>query len=316
MVSTHYRMHARNGGFFSNFNGVINRLKYTVGPGDTCEVCWHANGVYCRGRTVPQSQFPYGTAEDGNLWLRFFEPLPFQAAPDVKYVTKDIWELDHAGCYFGSYRAWAKRQCRLYSPENIGWRSKFHDVYRQYVKPLPHIVHRVREFQSTHFADGNTVGVHIRNAKHGIEEIGKEAYDVSHFSAAIRTIYGQQTPTIFLATDNEAVIREMRDEFGSHVVYQKDVARSALNDTELHFNRQGDTRLGDDVLSDALLLASCDRTIHTNSNIATAVAFMNPAIQMHYIGRFETPLQAALCDAGRLFLGGRSLRRGLWRSAG
>ncbi len=300
-MSTHYRMHARNAGFFSNFNGVINRLKYAVGPGDTFEVCWNANRVYWKDRPVNQTQFPYGTAEDGNLWLKFFEPIPFDVDPHLQLTTQDIWGYDQEGWCFGSYRAWGKRQCRLYAPGNAGWRMEFHRVYRDYVTPLPRITTRVEEFRKQHLENRDSVGVHIRSIQHSFEELGNEAYDVGHFAAVIRQTYGNALPTIFLATDNEEVIRDMEEEFGSRVVYQSDVIRSASNAEEVHLDRPGDSRLGDDVLSDTLLLASCRRMIHTSSNIATAVAYINPTIQMDYLGRYETPWELALSQTRRLF---------------
>ncbi len=276
-----------------------------------------ADRLYWRDRLVPQSQFPYGTVDDGNIWLKFFEPLPCQPDPYVNYTRREIWELDHHGWFFGSYRGWGKRACRLYSPENSEWRSLFHDVYRRCIRPVTRITERVDRFRSKYLENKTSVGVHIRNGRHSVEQVGGEVYDVSHFAEAIRDTYGSRIPTIFLATDKDVVVRDMQDEFGDAVVYQQDVIRSAIDDDEqIHWNRTGNLQLGDDVLSDALLLASCQRMIHTTSNVATAVALMNPHIDMHYIGAYERAPLVMLNHANRLLYGGRSLRRWLMGSNG
>jgi hypothetical protein len=140
------------------------------------------------------------------------------------------------------------------------------------------------------------VGVHIRNVRHSQEQVGQEAYGVPHFAQAVRRLYGGELPVIFLATDSDDVIQAMRDEFGPAVVYQNDVLRTpAGEDEQLHFFRRGDVRLGQDVLSDGLLLAACDRLVHVTSNVATAVALFNPDLDLHYIGRFE-PTPRVLWD--------------------
>lgn len=292
----HYVIHARNAGFFSNLNGAINRLYYTLAPRDTGEVSWRVDQLREGPHIVAQTQFPYGTVEDGNLWTRFFEPLPLAAGNAAGSEVREIWELEHQGWCFGSYHAAARRACRLYVPGRQGWRRVFHDVFRRYIRPRPEVLERAAQFRRTHVTGPHTVGVHIRNVRHSQEQVGQEAYGVPHFAQAIRRLYGGEIPTIFLATDSDDVIRAMHDEFGRAVVYQTDVMRTpAGEDEQLHFFRQGDIRFGQDVLSDSLLLAACDRLIHVTSNVATAVALFNPDLDLHYVGRFE-PTSRVLWD--------------------
>jgi hypothetical protein len=58
-VAFRYVIHARDAGFFSNFNGVINRLGNTVGQDGIGAVNWQANQVVRDGVVVRQTQFPY-----------------------------------------------------------------------------------------------------------------------------------------------------------------------------------------------------------------------------------------------------------------
>lgn len=314
----HYVIHARNAGFFSNLNGVLNRLYHTVQPQDTCEVHWRVDSLREGNRIVAQTQFPYGAVEDGNLWLRFFEPLPEAAGNATGGPVREIWELEHQGWCFGCYHAAARRACRLYAPGRQRWRRVFHDVYRRYVRPRAEILERAARFGRKHLAGQPTVGVHIRNARHSQEQVGQEIYGVPQYAEAIRRLYGNDLPTIFLATDSDDVIQAMHAEFGRAVVYQEDVLRTPRGQAEqLHFFRQGDVRFGQDVLSDGLLLAACDRLIHATSNIATAVALINPDLNLHYIGRYE-PAFRVLCDQlwGRVRRSLASNRpRAEWREA-
>ncbi len=121
----------------------------------------------------------------------------------------------------------------------------------------------------------------------------------SRTSPGLRRLYGGDSPVIFLATDSDDVIQAMHDEFGPAVVYQTDVLRTpAGEDEQLHFFRQGDVRFGQDVLTDGLLLAACDRLIHVTSNVATAVPLFNPDLDLHYIGRFDRRLASSGIRSG------------------
>jgi hypothetical protein len=305
-----YVIHARDAGFFSNFNGVINRLANTVGQDDIGVVNWQANQVVRDGVVVRQAQFPYGAPADGNLWNRFFEPLPFVPNRSIHYQQRDIWEIDHCGMCFGTYRAWGKRACRLYSLNNQRWREKYHAVYKRYIRLRPGIMERVESFRRQYLNRSDCIGVHIRHAGHSVEQINKHVYGVPHFVAAIRQQYGQQIPVIFLATDQEEVIQEMRAEFGKAVIFQENVRRVLSKDArQLHFDRIGAVELGADILSDVLLLASCQRLFHVTSNIASAVGFMNPKIEMCYTGDFESSTKLLLSRINQICFRGRSLRR-------
>jgi hypothetical protein len=303
-------IHARDAGFFSNFNGVINRLGNTLCQDDIAVVNWQANRVVRDGTVVAQTQFPYGAPGDGNLWNQFFEPLPFIANPATRYQNRDLWQIDHGGMCFDTFRAWGKRACRLYAINSQPWRQKYHAIYKKYVRPRDSIKERVDSFCGRYLNQPNCVGVHIRHAGHSVEQIDKQVYGVPHFVAAIRQQYGQRVPTIFLATDQEDVIQQMRGEFGAAVVFQENVRRVVGGDgQQLHFDQTGSVELGADILSDALLLARCKQLIHVTSNVASAVGFINPQIEMRYTGHFEPAVKLFLSRAHQICFRGRSLRR-------
>src|SRR5579864_6383297 len=68
----------RNSGFFSNFNLVLNNLYLRLGRDGigAAIVDWRA--------TADTFYFSYGSEAKKNLWLRFFEPLPFEYFPAAR----------------------------------------------------------------------------------------------------------------------------------------------------------------------------------------------------------------------------------------
>src|ERR1700733_12376241 len=74
---------ARNAGFFSNLNCVLNHLRYSLGRNGIGAIL-----VDWRVHAAARRDFSYGRAEDGNLCLQFFEPLAFQPHPPPFRVTR------------------------------------------------------------------------------------------------------------------------------------------------------------------------------------------------------------------------------------
>jgi hypothetical protein len=106
-----------------------------------------------------------------------------------------------------------------------------------------------------------------------------------------------------VATDQERVVNEFREEFGDHVAVFNDVTRI---DEETHREydvldaeekvREGhqiqhlkaadqaswNVRLAWEVWRDAHVLASSDVLLHAVSNVATAVSYLGPQVQMRF----------------------------------
>ncbi len=90
----------------------------------------------------------------------------------------------------------------------------------------------------------------------------------------------------FLATDSEEVVSVFEKAFGQRVVFQKDVSRVHATEglTGPHDRQEPQTVLdGELILTDVLLLTRCNVFIHSVSNMATAVGYINPDIKMVYV---------------------------------
>ena len=77
--------------------------------------------------------------------------------------------------------------------------------------------------------------------------------------------------------------RYYADLCGDDLLYREGVTRSQDHGKEIHSDsRIPANNLAKDVLLDCLLLAKADKFIHVTSNIATAVAYINPDLELIY----------------------------------
>ena len=104
---------------------------------------------------------------------------------------------------------------------------------------------------------------------------------------------------IFLATDDATAERAFRGAFGPRLVMRANVRRTdggvsadaTLNEVHIKSSTRPSATLQDavDVLCDALLLARCATVLHMDSNVTSAVAFINPKCEMHHIDDLCAP---------------------------
>lgn len=266
----------RGAGFFSNFNCVLNNLRHRLGADgiEAAVVEWRADRDH--------EEFPYGTAADGNLWLRFFEPLPFDRFPrqTVDYAT-----------YATPHITW--RSAYTTHKADRRWRANYHDLFRRYIRVRPEIERRVSAFAHERMTGRYCVGVHYRHPAHAVET----PYPVpplEAFAARASALLPRDGPrAVFLATDVEEAVHLFRERFGNLLVVQPDLRRAqTARDEQLHHdNSCPDPELGVEVLSDCLLLSRCEVMVYTNSNLATAAAYINPGLGLAYC---EPAWQAAV----------------------
>ncbi|HYC55939.1 MAG TPA: hypothetical protein VEL28_13475 [Candidatus Binatia bacterium] len=262
----------RDAGLFSNFNHVVDNLVHRLGRGGVAAatVEWRARADF--------TQFPYGTAADGNLWPRFFEPLQFAEMPPRRIHTDTYVDLGitHDSAY------------RMYKLDFL-WRRRYHAAYRRHIRPVADIAASVRDIRRRVDPGCCMIGVHFRHPDH---REGPAREQTAHaFLSRVRRLVPRRGPwAVALATDTEDAVDFFRAELGDRLIVQPDVARTSLRGGQLHYdNPAAGVALGRQAVVDCLLLAECDVLLHTTSNLATAVGFINPHSRMIYC---ETPRQA------------------------
>ncbi len=155
------------------------------------------------------------------------------------------------------------------------------------------------------------IGAHVRHPSHAVEQPGLAVPGVEVYLERIRSLLrDRHIPEdssgwgLFLATDQDRVLARFRDQFGDRVTAFQSFRRTtaeednrfqALAPTEQA--RDGNqlqhlvaadsgswsTAMAEEVLLDALALSQCSAVLHVVSNVATAVAFMNPGVQMELL---------------------------------
>jgi len=263
----------RNSGFFSNLNLVLNNLCWRLG-GDGIRaaiVDWRA--------TADTPEFSYGSAEQENLWLRFFEPLPFEYFPAARRESNVYASLNITSNFaYAAYKL------------NLRWRRVYHRLYRRYIRIRPSVREGADRIYRSTMAARYCVGVHYRHPAHDSECLYPIPSPEVFIERARRMLPKTRPGAVFLATDLEPVVDAFRIAFGESLVIQPGVRRArSASEKEVHRQGAPGLELGEQVLIDCLLLARCDAMLHVASNIATAAGYINLRLKMVYC---ETPMQA------------------------
>jgi len=273
----------RPGGFFSNFNQVVDHLCSDLGRGGVraVSVDW----------TVPSDDigFSFGRPADGNLWNHFFEPLAFDHFPkSIKFA-----------------RGFSNRMMtQAYAMTHTGsaWRGRYHRAFAQHIRVRPHIIRRVEELMPPPSAGNFLIGAHVRHPVHQLEQIHPIPSAREFIDEVRRRIPRQGSCRVVLATDVEESAGEFRKSFGSSLIIQSNASRAATG-KDLSVDAGGkppSVALGEQVLVDALMLARCDIVVHITSNVATAVGYMNPHARLVHCETSGQRIRGTVWAIGRL----------------
>lgn len=256
---------AWNAGFFSHVNRVVNHLHHTLGH-DGCaaiRVNWRIN------ENTPL--FVYGTEQDGELWQRFFEPLEFPQAPAAERASYEYADLSMTGLHaYGMY----KRGSR--------WRTAYGRAYAEHVRVRRELRDRAHDLWRDAGIGTSSIGVHYRHPEHS-HECPREMPTLDAFIARTRALLERRRlASVVLATDVREAVEGFSDAFGDRLLVQPGVARAPVADTQYAWDLPPGVAMGEQALIDALLLARCDVLLHATSNLASAVGYMNPQLEMVY----------------------------------
>lgn len=261
-------------GFFSNFNQVMNILVHQdhYPRLKSIEVDWSVV------EKVPEAHFCYGRPEDGNLWLHFFEQLPFEQTPNLNTLRTNSY-VDYSITGIEAYDLYRS---------GSAWRYTYHQAYVRYIKLRPHISQMVEDFYSEQMAGKHCLGFHIRNALHS-EHPGGGMPSLAEYIDKAKELIAKQTEgelVIFLAADVDEVVDRFSGAIDVPVVVQPNVQRASQSSKrQLQIdNPEPSVKLGRDVLIDCLLLAKCKSLVHTTSNVSTALGYINPQTEMICFG--------------------------------
>lgn len=297
----------RDAGFFSVLNFYIGSLVNDPGrlypDYRKSSIIQHNAG---NGKSL--LHFCYCEENDENAWMQYFLPVQFYKGDtehgDCSYDA--ITQGHEADATFRMHTTYG----HLMRPSNrerfSQWRAVAHGVYRRHVTPIKKLVVRVEDFWKT-IRCQYIIGVHYRHPSHNVEQ-GDVLFS-DYFKAIDAIMQTKEDASVFLATDCEFAVACFKHRY--HTVYTlPDVKRLPMDNVlqwgmasrrrnafvddmgfvngtgyQLHYtqassNTSGGVKAGQDVLSEAMCLARCDHVVHTISNVALAVSYMNPSVEM------------------------------------
>ena len=305
---------AYDAGFFSIFNAFMSHLVWQQRD-DRCHAVlpdWDIGRLNERlgGKAL---SFCYGQPDDGNLWLKLFQPLFGATEAEMQ---DEAWLWRHAEkpalrhnevreplmTYIHAYK--------LYKDAGFAaWRRQYHRVLNEHIHLRPELSREVEAFVQTHLAPSAlVVGAHVRHPSHTVEQPNAVIAHTEAYVEGVRAQLRQRGVdpsalgwTVFLATDQERVVRRFREAFGSRVACYEDVRRTRADEdaafdalTPEQQNQDGHqlqhlvaadqanwtSRMAWEVVRDAYTMARCHCLLHVVSNVSTAVAYMNPDMDM------------------------------------
>lgn len=302
-------------GFFSIFNRLVSILRWETKNDINVIVLpdWRVRALKEDLGHATFTSFCYGDESDGNLFLKFFEPLDYPDIPSELYnsdeflgtnviVRKDFNEkLEPDLTYIHAYKLYHR-------PDFYEWRCWYNEIIKKHIHLKPEIANRINKIKADYFDGYYVIGAHVRHPSHAIEQLSGVQAENEKFVVKIRERIekisqgGEKNIRVFLATDQELVVKHFKEEFGDKLVWM-DATRTTKEQDDLYNSlskedreREGfqlqhimandptrwNTGLAVEVIQDAWLLAECDVFYHTTSNVSTAISFINPEVEMVY----------------------------------
>lgn len=298
----------RDAGFFSVFNFMIG----TIMKGIKAYPLFNKN-IFLKYHKHNPRHFCYWS-NSNNSWMDFFEPIKYFPTD----ITHDNLLMHNHMMIDGSHIA----DKTFTHPDDIKslfmdsqkfdiWRNNTHKIYKQYIHFNDELIKQSDEIMDRTIKNkNNIIGVHYRHPSHSVES--GDIYLRQYFDIIDQLIKEHPNSSIFLASDTDFGILAFKQKYKHKISYIKDINRLNLdnilswayamksqhniNDVgfidnkgyELHHqisetNNTDNYKMTKDLLLEILCLSKCHHLIHTISNIALSISYINPTIQLHTI---------------------------------
>lgn len=236
-------------GMFSVFLSVLGCLHfYDTGEWTGVRIDFGSAGLY------------HDDLRGKNWWEYYFAPICFAGDGSKERVAR----------HRSLHRFHSEASRRMSS-------ERGHALIQKYVKVSPEIQKKVSAFAEKHFRGSPVLGVHFRGTdkKSEAKRVSFEAVFARVREAA--SSKGWKEYKIFVATDEDLFIQAISAEFKGKVLYTH--AKRSKDGLPVHFARENQFEIGEQALTDCLLLAQTDYLVRTVSNLSYCVRFFNPSLQ-------------------------------------
>jgi hypothetical protein len=239
--------HKRDAGLFSHINFLITVME--AQERSDIHVDWREGLLYCQDR-------------QGNLFESLFAQLE---SDDLGAVRINQWP---------HYKYTSKGAAALYRG-SADWRARLNQWWRR-LRVLPDLLHEVEVVCGDWCS--NATALHIRNRNIGVECPDGIAPNLTDYAEVALAFDGP----VYLATDNAEAVEYFRRRLGGRLV-TRDIPRAKDMSTEYHLEVPQSFEDARNCLIDALVMARCRHLIHSVSNIATSVLYMNPGMSHTFV---------------------------------
>jgi len=155
------------------------------------------------------------------------------------------------------------------------YRRTVNEIICKYVKIKPNVQARVDRFYDMHMAGKEVVGLHVRstdnvNSEHRPIDLARYCHLIDSHSS---------TSLIYVATDSAKVLAQLKERYANRLLCG--ACERSHDGKPVHTNHTkrvtcGNPLLGEQVLSDAILLSKTSFFVHGLSGVASAALFFNP----------------------------------------
>ncbi|MDH6239005.1 glycosyltransferase [Aurantimicrobium minutum] len=301
-------------GYFSIFNVYLANLVWSEFDDriDLVVPDWRANKLLEKLDGAKPTSFCYSRPEDGNLWNLIYEPLPGLTADELEDEEFLTTNIVFPQTQFVEDREPLLTYVNAFDLYQAPWFSDFRKLYNRVLRSNIRLRPEYQKELDSHLAqipkDTFRIAAHVRHPSHAIEQPNGKMAGVEEYCDTIDQILVSRgiEPSsdkweFFVASDNQKSINAFVEVYGERVKYVKDVERVDENQIREFENLNEDDQLVEghqiqhlkasdysswshrnvfEVWRDAELLAASDVLLHAVSNVATAVSYMNPEIEM------------------------------------
>lgn len=301
MYNTPIAFVPRDAGFFSVFNFYMGCLASGIRA-----YPFFNKDVFLKMNNNKNEHFCYWTDKE-NCWFDYFEPVSFfdndNNHIDGKYkmFPKHKGELAPV-----EFRIPKDTHNLIQDKERFKeWRKYVNNFYKHHIRYSKTILSKVDEFFAKNFnLSEPIIGVHYRHPSHFVES-GK-VYLEQYFSKIDAILKDRPNSQIFLATDSNFGIYAFSERYKNKIKFIDDIERLSMSEFlqwcfsladgkadevgfingkgfELHHKRVSEPdnkKLTIDLLSEVICLSKCNYLVHTTSNIALAISYMNPDLEL------------------------------------
>jgi hypothetical protein len=310
-------------GFFSVFNTLISIKAHWAGIHGFSSISadWSIKSVLDFWKVKEMTSYCYASKEEGNVFNSLFQTknnliddlTNHKAISNVHdYTSKEIHI--HSPNLFADPDFTYVYADRLYRGAGFqNWRNEMNATLKN-LRPNESILNRINGLFQNISDEDLVIGMHVRHPSHAMEQPNSEIPISEDYIRVARELLAEKRSKfrkvlVFLATDQDAVVEEFRNEFGHDLLVFDDVTRVTNQQTSDFQNlsekqklqigaqvqhiaakdpRRWSSKLAEEIITDAWALGRCQILLHAVSNVATAVTFINPELESLPIRRGDT----------------------------